>query len=272
MHSWLNGLFTNRMQRPRLITVAVLFLFFSYLYARGIVSDVLMMGERCNVVLLPFYETSLYFGKVIFLLVIYYYSNAPFMGAEELYSVLRLGKTRWGMKNVTYIFLSAAVLTGILFGCSVLPVTSIGRVANSWDVAIKTISLTGGNAISFGIPYKIIERYNPVTLLMLSFLMNWLIMCFLGLLVYFLSLLINHMVAGIAAATVVFLPYILQNVFPVLIYFSPISWVSCENWGTPGVYGKPDLVYDYMWLLLAILILYKLSEHAIERVDWKSCR
>lgn len=58
---------------------------------------------RDSIVILPFLQTNNYFMKIIRLAALCFYSNAPFMEREEMLPLQRLGRSRWGRKNILYL-------------------------------------------------------------------------------------------------------------------------------------------------------------------------
>ena len=62
------------------------------------------LGVKDTFVILPFVQTDMYFSKVILLGVLCFFSNAPFMDKSEMYVISRIGRKRWGMRNIQYIF------------------------------------------------------------------------------------------------------------------------------------------------------------------------
>lgn len=260
----------NRIRCFRFITFVIMLFFFMDMYLNPFRGNIRIMGQRGNIAVLPFLQTSDYFMKVLFLSVVYFYSNVPFMEKEELFYLNRLGKSLWGRRNIIYIAGSSIVLTVCLLTLSVLDVVSVGKLSLSWGSVYKTLSLTGGMNLSFEIPYPIIKAYSPLLLLGLVLCLDLLVIFFIGMFMYTVSLFGHRVVACIIAIVLVILPSIDAWLGGRLVYFSPVSWLDCSNWRIGYDNRKPDLPYMLVAILFLNLLLIIFSQSRVKKMEWKT--
>ena len=259
----------NRIISVRFITLFFMLCFIFDLYLGDFRANVRLMEMKANVAILPFLQTKDYFLKMVFLGIVYFYSNVPFMEREQLLVLTRLGKLRWGRRNFSYIAGSGLILTLLLAAISIVEVLPVGTVSLSWDAAYKTLALTSGENMSFFIDYHIMRAFAPLPLLALTLLLDWMVITILGMLMYAVSLFGYRTAASIVGVLLVFLPSIDIWVPTSLVYFSPVSWLDCENWRMGFDSTKPDLVYILVAGMLLIFILTVICQARMRRMEWK---
>ncbi len=260
----------ERMICFRFITLLILLVFFMDIFLKPLHSSIRILGINANIIILPFLQTCNYFMKIIFLGIIYFYSNVPFMAKEELFYFVKLGKERWGKRNLIYLLISAGIITIFLQVISMLNIITVSDFSNAWGKAVKTLSLTGGTGLYFQIPYPIINHFNPLDLFVIQTSINYLAVLFIGLIMYFISLFGYRKIACIVAIILVFLPSVDAWLGGIILYYSPISWVSCNNWRIGYEYEKPDLQYIFVALLFLNSLFIFLTHKIIRKMEWKS--
>lgn len=262
--------FINRIYGIRFFTFLLMLIFFMDKYTSGFRMDVGLLGESCSPVVLPFLQTSGYYMKLVLLNVVYFYTNVPFMEKEELFYIMRLGKKRWGRRNLFYLFCSSLFLTLCFFLISCIQAAPVGAISFSWGSVYKTLALTGGQNLFFQIPYPIIKAYTPALLMTIIFLLDWLAVLFLGLLMYMISLCGFRILASITAILVVFLPSANRWLGGILLYYSPLDWLDCTKWRIGYDNSRPDLPYIFTTLIFLNLLLLLASQHLVQKMEWKS--
>lgn len=260
----------GRMKGIRFATFLIMLFFFMDKYLSGFRADVRILGERCNILILPFLQTSGYYMKLALLGAAYFYSNAPFMEREELFYICRLGKERWGRRNLFYLAGSSFLLSLCFLIVSCILTAPVGRISLSWDSVYKTLALTGGANLNFGILYEIMKNYTPFQLLLYVLLLDWLAVLFLELLMYAAGLCGYRAAAGVLAILVVFLPSIDKWLGGRLLYYSPMSWLNCANWRVGYDQTKPDLAYMLAALAFLNLLLILFSQRRVRRMEWET--
>lgn len=247
----------HRMISFRFATLVIMLLLIFDIFLRGFRNNAELMGMNANIGVLPFLQSHNYFMKIVLLGVVYFYSNVPFMEREQLYVLARIGKRKWGRRNLSYIVGSSFFMTILLFVISVVEIVSVGKCSAEWDAVYKTLALTGGNReMMFGISYRIMEAYCPVQLLFGTLLLDWLIIMFLGLVMYVVSLYGYRTASCVLAVILVFLPSVSEWLtIDSLVYYSPVSWLDCDNWRIGFDNTKPDMAYMLIASLFLIFLL-----------------
>ncbi|MDO4261875.1 MAG: hypothetical protein Q4C82_07335 [Eubacteriales bacterium] len=258
----------NRICSARFLTFFLMLILFMDMYLSGFRDDVRFMGESCGMAVLPFLQTSDYFMKLVLLSAVYFYSNVPFVEKEELFFLIRLGRQRWGRRNLWYLAGSAMLLTLCLLIISWIQILPVSRVSLSWDGVYKTLALTGGRYTRFGVPYGILQEFSPAELMGFTLCIDWLALLFLGLLMYVISLSGYRILACAAAAIMVFLPMLDARIGGTLLYYSPLSWMDCANWRVGFDNTKPDIPYMLVALLSLNLLLLLAGQYQARRMEW----
>lgn len=260
----------DRMRCFRFATFIIMIFFFMDLYLSTFREDVMLLGQKCNIVVLPFLQTSDYYIKIIFLAVVYFYANVPFMEKKELFYIIRLGKERWGKRNLFYIMGSSFVIVVCFFIISSVEILTSAKFSFSWDSVYKTLSLTGGQNLGFEIPYAIIKEYEPFILGIIVFFLDWLVVMMIGMIMYVISLYGQRILSSIIAIVIVFLPSINAWLGGILIYYSPVSWLDCSNWRIGYDNRKPDLPYMLVAGIFFNVLLIIISQHRVKKMEWKT--
>ena len=261
----------NRLYSFRFFTVAFMLVFILDLYLGDFRNNIHTMGVRANMAVLPFLQTSNFFMKLVLLCVVYFYSDAPFMEKDQLFSLMRLGKVRWGRRNLSYIVGSAFVLSGLLTVLSILEILPVGKFSTTWDAAYKTLSLTGGDGLlGFAVEYQIMKNYSPAELMLLTFAVDGMVFAVVGMVMYALSLMGCRTLAAATGVLITFLPSIDNQISVSLVYFSPSSWLDCENWRVGYDNTIPDLAYILVALCFSIFLLGVLCQARVKHMEWKA--
>ena len=259
-----------RMWSFRFVTFVIMIIFFMDMYLNPFRMNVRILGQNCNIAVLPFLQTSDYYMKIAFLGVVYFYSNVPFMEKEELFYLSRLGKRGWGWRNICYLIESSLILTICFLMTSLLEVMSIGKISLSWDSVYKTLSLTGGQNLQFSISYFIMKEYTPLFLMTLILFMDWMVILFIAMLMYVIGLYGYRILSCVIAILIVFLPSIDAWVGGILIYYSPLSWLDCSNWRIGYDNRKPDLPYMIVAIIFLNMLLLLFGQHYVKKMEWKT--
>lgn len=260
----------SRMRCFRFTTFIIMIFFFMDLYLRTFREEVMILGQKCNVAILPFLQTSDYYMKIVFLAVVYFYSNVPFMEKKELFYISRLGKERWGRRNIFYIIGSSLVIGVSFLVISIIEILSVVHLSFSWDSVYKTLSLTGGQNLGFEIPYYIMKEYSPFTIMMITLLLDLIVVMLIGMIMYAISLYGKRILSSIVAIIIVFLPSVDAWLGGMLVYYSPVSWLDCSNWRIGYDNSKPDLQYIMVAGIFLNILLVIICQCRVKKMEWKT--
>ena len=132
-----------RMKSMRFLTLLIIWGFMVDDMLRLYRNLAMELNVKDSFAILPFIQNDDFFMKVVLLSVLCFYSNAPFMERNELYFVQRIGKKRWGSRNIFYIFGSSILLAVILVLLSILLNFPAVDFSNSWGSLYRTVSVYG---------------------------------------------------------------------------------------------------------------------------------
>lgn len=234
-----------------------------------------IIGEKINFSMLPFLWDDAYANKILLLLVLFFYSNVPFMEKNQFYIVIRTGKERWSERNMVYIILSSFLLNVSLVLISIIEIFPVADFSNEWTKASRMVALTdAGSEMMFGIDYGLIKSFSPWELFGRSFLIGWLVTMILAVFMYVVSLWGSRAFAYGLTACVAMLPQFTAQVLewfhpvPKLLYFSPAEWVRCSKWAGRGNPTGLDMIYITAACVMIYLLLFVLGGYKISRTDW----
>lgn len=252
-----------------MITILVIWIFMMDLILSGYRSVSISSGQKDVMVLLPFLQNNFFFNKIILLSVLCFFSEVPFMSRQELYVVVRLGRKKWGCKNVGYIMVNSLILSALLVLSSIVLIVPTIRLSDQWGSLIRTISVSGMvEGILLEVNADTISSFQPYELLLHQFLINSIAFCFLGMLLYTLSLFMKRIWAYICVVSLIFLPSVAGKLAIEMDNYSPCSWVQSAHWRYGFDNSKPDLVYIYVAFTMLIAILIYISQIKLEKSDW----
>lgn len=260
----------NRIGCFRFVTLLIILFFIMDILLGPFRADVRILAQHGNLAILPFLQTSDFYMKVLFLGIVYFYSNIPFMNREEMLCLSRLGKERWGRRNISYIIGSSVILTCSIFIISIVEIFSVSKISLSWDSVYKTLSLTGGQNLQFEIPYLIIKQYEPFILMSLILFLDVMVISLIGMFMYAVSLYGYRVLACIMALLIALLPSIDSWMGGRLIYYSPVSWLDCSNWRIGHDNLKPDLQYIVVAGIFLNVLLVIICQKRVKKMEWKT--
>ena len=228
-------LFVNRTVSIRMFTLLLLLGFVYHIFLTPLNSFVKSVNHPICPFIFPFLLSDIYFLVLFMAAVVYYFSDAPFMKNWTMYQVIRTGRVRWAFGQIETILISsftfvilAIGMTGILF----LPNVTL---TEGWGKVLYTLSMTGASGdfnIPFSIPYEILSNYTVLEGLGVTILVGGMVIAFIGLLMFCISLIGSRLLANVVAMVFVIMPMIQLNIgmaVPELDYVSPVSWMNLSE-------------------------------------------
>ena len=188
----------------------------------------------------PLLLSDVYFLTLFMAFAVYYFSDAPFMKNWTMYQVIRTGRVRWALGQIQAIVMSAFLFVtaaACLAGLLLLPYITLRE---GWGKVLYTLSVKGMSG-DFSVPYGIIGQYTVLEAMGITILTGGLVLSFLGLLMFCISLSGFRLCANITAMAFVILPVVQLNIgtdVPALVWLSPVSWMNLAG-GNGGGSGPP---------------------------------
>ena len=249
----------------------ILQFFIMFIYTNGLVECSDAYEYPCAPWILAFYFSSAYVILINSFLVIYYFSDAPFMQYYNIYKIIRYGRTMYAVENIVAVCVQAFGFMVVSFLLSIICL--FGRIdfTCGWGKLLHTIALTNGIEsfqIYMDISYESMKQFTALELVGLTIVIGTLVFSFVGLLMYIISLYFSRVAASIIAVIMATMAFMTEEAIPIvarpLSYVSPISWlhVARIKMKVMGVYVLPPLWYIIIFLIVGIslcisLILYK---------------
>lgn len=229
--------------------------------------EAVRLGVKDTFVILPFVQTDMYFSKIILLGVLCFFSNAPFMDKSEMYVVSRIGRRRFGMRNMLYIFFAGIVLSLALACFSGIMALPAVTWSNEWGNLYHTLSVMG--SIGVVISGKTLAAFAPFELLAHIIVIDSLIFALIGMLLYVSSLYLPRVWGYLITIVLAFLPTMEWMPYDIQ-YFSPCSWMYPSQWRYGQDMDYPSLTYIYTALFLLLLVLGFMGQTRIRSAAWVS--
>ena len=225
----------------------------------------------------PFVMCSFTYLIIFWFGVIYVNSDVPFMQHVNMYHAIRSGRRQWGLGQIGGIFLRSLIMVLITIFCTILPLLSKIEWSNEWGKLLRTAATT--NALSryqssVVIYYDIFSEYTPLELILLEILICTLTCTFVGVLMFFLSLYINKIIAVAGGLALAISLFPVLNMHPLIRYklarFVPTVWAELARIATVDhtYYWLPSLTYMVLFLLVGIAIMTSFIIYKIRHVEF----
>ena len=224
----------------------------------------------------PFLISDVYFVILFMSAAVYYFSDVPFMKEWTMYQVIRTGRVKWACGQIgSIVFSSFAFIFMSMLETGLILLPDI-TLSEGWGKVLHTLSMTnarGEYRIPFSVSYGIINRFEPLQAAGISLSMGGLVIMFIGLLMFSLSLCVSRLWANIIAMLFVILPIVIENIgdiVPWLVYCSPVSWLRFSEIDTQSGIGRqtPTLLTSGIVLVIACIALSVTIIWKIRRVDF----
>ena len=129
------------------------------------------------------------------------------------------------------------------------------------------------NDVEFIFPYEALQDFNPLELMGLVLLLCILILTFLGIAMFMLSLFGGKLWAVLGGFFIVFLLFFVENTPGynriTIARFVPVYWLELALSSTPssGYYRMPSVTYMLIFLILSILAISLIICRKINRIE-----
>ena len=148
-----------------------------------------------------------WFGIIMFILTLLLFMDAPFIDNNSLYVVSRIGRYRWCVGKILYIFIAAIIFNGVILLTAILSSVAYSFPGNIWSETF--LGVVNGDAVSKGFDVtfyntEIVQFLSPAGTAFMSALLMVLLDCMVGMLLYLLNL-VNGKVIGCAVTSIFYL-------------------------------------------------------------------
>ena len=232
------------------------------------------MGVAVNPLVFPFYSSDVVKQLIVLSGIIFLFSDAPFINNNQPYVIIRSNRLSWVSGKSIYIMMASAVYFFVVMGASVITLLPNAFFqTDDWGKIINTLAQTNAGSLinlQFAVSEKITDYYSPIMAFFLSFFLNWSVACFMGLLIFLISLKFHRMFGLLAGAIVLFWDLLVINTLPIRFYYaSPITLSRLGMLDPSGTSNYPDIMYSFVFFgigiaLLAVLLMSGIRNQSIE--------
>lgn len=255
---------------PRIYLVAVLL--GAYFHSR--IFPILQFCDHYEVgispFLFPFFLSDDHVVLIVSLGAMLLFCDAPFIDLEQPYIILRAGRKNWVLGQIFYLIIASLFYTVFAFLVMLLLLLPKLELQFDWGKVIGTlVQTTTGSEFGISIPFDryIYFGYSPVEATVISVLLCFSVVLFLGVLMFYLNLRVNRMVGTIVSGLLVLWQLVIRKTATALIRFSPVSWMKLGQIDLDGSTVYPNLSYVLIGLYAMILIFCVLSVLRIRRTN-----
>ncbi|WP_455716532.1 hypothetical protein [Anaerosporobacter sp.] len=259
---------------PRIICLFVLMSLFVWNDIQVIGELTVKTGIRTNPLISPFFSNDPIKQLILLAGIVFLFSDAPFINKNQPYIIIRSKRVPWVLGQILYIAMASAIYFLFLMLVSILVLLPHATFAtNGWGKIVQTLAQTNAGAqinLQFGISKEIITFYSPWEAFGLSFLLNWGVACFLGLILFVINLKFNRMLGLVAGGVILFFDLLVTNMLsPSFYHISPVSLSRLSVLDPMGVSLFPNLTYPFVFfgvsiVILSILLVVSIKKTTIE--------
>lgn len=264
------SLFVSRTVSIRTFTLLLLLGFVYHIFLSPLNNFVKTVQHPICPLIFPFLLSDIYFLILFMAVVVYYFSDAPFMKNWTMYQVIRTGRVRWALGQIETILISSYTFIILAIGMTGILLFPNGTLSEGWGKVLYTLSMTevsGDYNIPFSIPYEIISNYTVFEGLGVTILVGGMVITFIGLLMFCISLIGSRLLANVVAMIFVIMPMIQLNIgmsVPELDFISPVSWMNLSKLNIKGSGNELSIGYcvavlGSLCILLSIIIIWKIK-------------
>lgn len=207
------------------------------------------------------YSNSIGMGRLIMGVgIIFLFCDAPFIDSNQQFVIARAGKKRFCIAQLLYIVISAFIYTLYLAIVPCLFVISRIGFSKDWGTVFRTIAFAkdGDNGVmNILISVRLLRKYTVIEAWFYQVTIFFLVVVFLGLIIFFFNFLFGKM-AGIIVAGIFLvlgqIPYLFVGMNWVY-WISPVSLAEIKYLDINGRTQYPPIWYAYTLLISLIVVL-----------------
>lgn len=254
--------FKRWMINPRIYVIFISI----FLYLHSLLSPIITFcsnsGYDITPFLFPYIMCQPITVTLIMLGVILLFCDAPFIGPEQPYIIIRSGRKTWVLGNILYLALASIVFFLLIILFIIIILFPVIEFSWGWGKVIGTFAqtaLASQHGISIPFPQVIFTSYTPLQSMLLTFINNCLVSFMLGITIFTLNLKLSRVTGVIGAVIPVLWQMTVTKTWTGFIRYSPVSWVSLANIDAFSNSLYPSHQYVYIVLCSVSLTLSFLS-------------
>lgn len=258
----------------RLLLFVLFQLTIIHFYSRNVIQFVEAANYPITLWILPFLFQNVYMQFVYGISVVYFFSTVPFFQKNQMYAILRQGRTEWIICKYLRIVLSSFALVVTELLCSIIVLLPKVELNWDWGKVLYSLSMTTAideYGIKIPIPYEIINNYSAIEAMLLVIFLMFGVTLMLGGIMFAVSMLFSRISAVIVGTVIAIFPIVVANIYYQLneiTFFSPFSWLDILliDGTRGGIYPALGQIVTVM-LVVVISCGYMLYKK-VKRVDF----
>ncbi|MBO6155437.1 MAG: hypothetical protein J6O60_08370 [Lachnospiraceae bacterium] len=238
------------------------------------------IGEGISIGIISCIFDNKHFSAFYGIIVCYLLSEIPFFNANELFTIMRMGRRKWFATKAVSMAITLFLFTCCSFVVCFMSLFPDISITNEWGKVIMTLAYSanymGYITLICNPSPEIVGEYQPYDAIGLCFIMVWLVSLLLGLMMYAISIYWNRF-AAIVIASVVCMLGLSEQLFITcgfLPYLSVCMWYRLSTYGTliMGDIYYPELSPYVILLVIMLVTLTTASAIKIKHTefDWIS--
>ncbi len=261
----------------RVAAFFIVWLFYLYIFMSPIREVAVKMNYPATPWGILFAFSGLYFNLIFIVGAIYLYARVPFMERWQMYQLIRLGRQKWIGIQIFKIVAASFLYTAAVLASGVLIMMPHLEWKADWGKLYHTLALTNVQDeidLGFFVSYRLINDYEPAKLMLISALVFFLVVSFIGLTMFLISLCFSRAVSVIMATSLAIAEIAVENagrrMQRVMVHFIPTEWIKISKAGTKNIMGilSPDFDDIMIRLFIIVLILMILIYLSGSRVSY----
>lgn len=255
---------------PRIYIIFII----SFLYLHSILSPItnfcLTSGYRITPYIFPYVMSQPITVLLIMLAVVLLFCDAPFIGEEQIYIIVRSGRIQWLFGCIIYIALASILFFLLIVLFTILIFLPTIELSSQWGKVIGTFaqtSLASQYGISIPFSQTIFTGYSPLQAMLLTFCNCCSISFVLGMIIFLLNLKFTKLTGTITSIILILWQIAVKKTWSGFIRYSPVSWVSLSNIDIFSNSLYPNLTYIYIVIFSMSLVTICLSIFVIRKRD-----
>lgn len=254
--------------RGLLVVLALIFFNYNALY------KLLSYADKYDAKYVPvsmvFIFYKLNFILVFGLITVFLFAEVPYINERTKFVVIRIGRIKWIVGKMFQICITSVIYMLIELLITILLCGRRIELTNRWSALWKTLSISHDGEEIMWVPRNILIKYSPCGALTRVFVIGCLVVCMVGLVMLFISLVCSTLFSVTFTGIIAVLPYVAANTsfyYSKIYYFSPISWIGIIEYSRMYVYGGPDSNDMLLVLLFVIVVFSAINVIIINYID-----
>ncbi len=250
----IQNLFSAKMLASLIIIIAAI-----YLRVNPLLYYSDYLGYNINFGMIAFIISDSFVLTVIFVAIVFIFSDIPFKNPKQYFILTRMGRRKWILAHVIYAITISAIVVIVIIGTFALILRGHIYFGNSWGKIVSSIArntFATESGINILIYEETLASIGPRTAIAWTLVNSLMIFFMFGNICISFNLCINEYMGTIMCGVFVFL-HLLRSFNPdfFMTYISPIDWISINNIDVRGNSAMPDWYFPiFVYFAVAICI------------------